>query len=157
MSLSFEEVNILGNLINDTFGKYSTEGEYNSVESGGDPRYGGYSSGFKKCKTPGAVNSVVTKASLSGETLCVTSLCIVNLGMHGQQHQVISDTVNELNQHINAYMKSLKSDFKKKENAGRALKTKEDKNKRTTDVQDINIYSERRQSYIFRRAFFEVS
>ncbi len=157
MALSFEEVNILGNLINDTFGKGSTQTSYNSAEDDGDPRYGGYSAGSKTCKTPGSVNSVVTKASLGGETLCVTSLCIVNLGLHGQQHQVISDTVNELNQYINAYMKSLKSDFKKKENAGRPLKTKEDKNKRTTDVQDINLYSERRQAYIYRRAYFEVS
>ena len=157
MSLSFEEVNILGNLINDTFGKYSTEGEYDSVESGGNPRYGGYSSGSKKCRTPGAVNSVVTKSSMHGSHLTVTSLCIVNLGPHGHQHQVIQDTEKELNQHINAYMKELKKNFKKKENAGRALKTKEDKNKRTTDVQDINFYSERRQAYIYQRATFEVS
>jgi hypothetical protein len=32
----------------------------------------------------------------------------VNLGPHGHQHQVIQDTENELNQHINAYMKDLK-------------------------------------------------
>jgi len=157
MGLSFEEVNILGNLINDTFGKASMQTEYDSAENGGNPSYGGYSAGYKTCKTPGSVNSVVTKASLGGETLCVTSLCIVNLGVHGQQHQVISDTVNELNQHINRYMKDLKKDFKKKEHAGRALKTKEDKNKRSTDVQDLNLYSERRQAYIYRRAYFEVS
>ena len=152
MSLSFEEVNILGNLINDTFGKPSTHTGYGSVEDGGNPRYGGYSS-----SGPGSVNSVVTKSSLQGNHLCVTSLCIVNLGPHGHQHQVIQDTEKELNQHINAYMKDLKKNFKKKEFAGRALKTKEDKNKRTTDVRDINFYSERRQAYIYRRATFEVS
>ena len=157
MSLSFEEVNVLGNLINDTFGKYSTEGEYSSTENGGNPRYGGYSSGSKTCRTPGSVNSVVTKSSLQGESLCVTAICIANLGPHGQQHQVISDTVNELNQHINKYMSALKKDFKKKEFAGRALKTKEDKNKRTTDVKMINHYAEPRQAYIYRRAYFEIS
>ena len=157
MALNFEEVNVLGNLINDTFGKTSTQSGYDSAEDGGNPKYGGYSAGSKTCRTPGAVNSVVTKASLQGDMLCVTALCIVNLGLHGQQHQVISDTVNELNQYINAYMKELKKDFKKKENAGRALKAKEDKDKRTTDVEDINLYSERRQAYMYRRAYFEIS
>ena len=147
MALNFKEVNVLGNLINDSFGKGSTNyGEKN-------PRMGlGY--------TPvgaGNASSVATKASLDGDLLCVTSLCIANLGPHGHQHQVIQDTENELNQHINKYMSSLKNEFKKKENAGRALKTKEDKNRRTTDVQMINHYAETRQAYIYRRAFFEVS
>ena len=149
MALSFEEVNVLGNLINDTFGKYSTRGEYNSDGDDGDLRYGGYSSKSD--------NSVVCKASLQGEQLCVTSMCIKNLGPHGHQHQVIQDTENELNQHINKYMSALKKDFKKKEHAGRALKTKEDKSKRTTDVQMINHYAETRQAYIYRRAYFEIS
>jgi len=149
MALSFEEVNVLGNLINDTFGNYSTQGAYSSAENDGDLRYGGY--------TSKSDNSVVTKASLEGEQLCVTSLCIKNLGPHGHQHKVIQDTENELNQHINAYMKELKKNFKNKENAGRALKTKEDKNKRSTDVQDINFYAETRQAYIYRRAYFEIS
>ena len=149
MSLSFEETNVLGNLINDTFGKYSTQGDYNSSENDGDLRYGGYSSQSD--------NSVVCKASLLGDQLCVTSLCIKNLGPHGHQHQVIQDTENELNQHINKYMSALKKDFKKKEHAGRALKTKEDKSKRTTDVQMINHYAETRQAYIYRRAYFEIN
>ena len=152
MSLSFEEVNILGNLINDTFGKPSTQTGYNSADEGGNLSYGGYASG-----RTGTANTVATKASLQGEMLCVTSLCIVNLGPHGHQHQVIQQTENELNQHINAYMKDLKSRFKKKEYAGRALKTKEDQNKRTTDVQDLNVYAETRKAYVYRRAYFEVS
>ena len=149
MSLNFEEVNVLGNLINDTFGKASTNTGYSSVEDDGNPRYGGYASP--------STSSVATKASLQGEQLCVTALCIKNLGPHGQQHQVIQDTENELNQFINAYMRDLKKDFKKKENAGRALKAKEDKSKRSTDVQDINFYAETRQAYIYRRAYFEIS
>ena len=149
MALSFEEVNVLGNLINDTYGKASTHSEYNSEEDDGNLRYGGYS--------PQSVNSVATKSSLQGEQLCVTALCIKNLGPIGHQHKVIQDTENELNQHINKYMSALKKDFKKKEHAGRALKTKEDKNKRTTDVQMINHYSETRQAYIYRRAYFEIN
>ena len=147
MSLNFEEVNILGNLINDSYGKGSTN-------------YGEKTPGMSLGYTPvgsGHASSVVTKSSLQGEMLCVTSLCIVNLGPHGHQHQVIQQTENELNQHINAYMKKLKSEYKKKENAGRALKTKEDQNKRTTDVQDLNVYAETRKAYVYRRAYFEVS
>ena len=139
MSLSFEEVNILGNLMNDTYGKSSTTSPYPS-------RLGKYDE-----------STVSTKGSLQGDKLCVTSLCIKNLGPHGQQHQVIHDTEGELDQRINKYMSELKKDFKKKEHAGRALKTKEDKSKRSTDVQMINHYAETRQAYIFRRAFFEVS
>jgi len=152
MALSFEEINVLGNLTNDTYGKSSTRSEYDSVEDGGNPGYGGYSAGGT-----GSPSSVATKSSLQGDNLCVTSLCIVNLGPHGYQHQVIQQTENELNSHINGYMKTLKSQFKKKEHAGRALKAKEDKNKRTTDVQMINHYAETRQAYIYRRAYFEIS
>ena len=151
MALNFEEVNVLGNLINDTYGKSSTSTGYNSADAGGDLRYGGYSAGG-----PGTVNSVVTKSSLEGEILCVTSLCIVNLGPHGHQQQVIQKTEDELNQHINAHMKELKKNFKKKEHAGRALKAKEQKDKRTTNVQDINVYAETRKAYIRRSAFFEI-
>jgi hypothetical protein len=88
MALSFEETSVLGNLINDTFGKYSTQGEYSSAEAGGDLRYGGY--------TSQSDNSVVCKASLEGELLCVTSLCIKNLGPHGHQHQVIEEHTSRL-------------------------------------------------------------
>jgi len=133
MSLNFDEVNILGNLINDTFGKPSMSGGY------------------------GIANSVVTKSSLSGEILTVTSLAVINLANLHTQHQEIAKCENELNQHWKAYIKDLKKNFKKKEHAGRALKTKEDQNKRTTDVQDLNVYAETRKAYVYRRAYFEVS
>ena len=54
------------------------------------------------------------------------------------------------------HMKELKKNFKKKEHAGRALKAKEQKDKRTTNVQDINVYAETRKAYIRRSAFFEI-
>ena len=59
MALSFEEVNILGNIINDSFGKSST-------------KYAQY--------TPHDSNtSIVTKSSFEGNILTVVSLEIVNL------------------------------------------------------------------------------
>ena len=158
MALSFEEVNVLGNLINDTYGKGSTnpggDDRTSGVPSYGNSRLGGYN---EPRSSSGSLSTVATKASLQGEMLCVTSLCIVNLGPHGHQHQKIQDTENELNQYINKYMKDLKKDFKKKKFAGRALKTKEDTNRRTTDVQMINHYAETRQAYVYRRAYFEIS
>ena len=139
MSLSFEEVNVLGNIINDTYGKSSTTSPWPS-------KHGDY-----------AASTTSTKASLQGDVLALTSIAVVNLGPIGHQHQVIEKTEKELNQHINAKMKFIKSEFKKKENSGRALKAKEQKDKRTTDVEVINFYAETRQAYIYRRAYFEIS
>jgi hypothetical protein len=149
MSLTFEEVNCLGNIINDTFGKSSTGYDKDQFES----RYGSYSQ-YRQ----GGHDSVVIKASLEGNCLCVTAVGIYNLGPHSHQHQVISTAENELNQHINKKMSFIKNEFKKKEFAGRALKTKELKDKgRPLDIQDLNHYAETRPSYIYRRAYFEVS
>ena len=89
MGLSFEEVNILGNILNDSFGKSSTGYDDDQFESG----YGGYS-----LNRQGGHDSVVVKASLEGNCLCVTAIGIYNLGPHSHQHQVISKAENELNQ-----------------------------------------------------------
>ena len=145
MALSFEEVNVLGNLINDTYGQGSTNYGDSDSTLGGYSKYG-----------PGSASSVVTKASMQGDVLCVTAIAVVNLGPISHQHKIIQDNEAELNQHINAFMRELKKNFKKKENAGRALKAKEQKDKINTEVQDINFYSERRQAYIYRRAYFEI-
>lgn len=148
MGLSFQEVNILGNIINDTFGRSSTgydDGQYEST-------LGGYSSYHQ-----GSHDSVVVKCSLDGDCLCVTAVGIYNLGPHSFQHEVIQRAENELNQYVNKKMKDIKKLFKKKENAGRALKAKELKDRgRPLDIQDLNHYSETRPSYIYRRAYFEV-
>ena len=145
MALSFEEVNVLGNLINDTYGKGSTN--YGEAES----TLGGYTRGG-----PGNSSSVVTKASLQGDNLCVTSIAVVNLGPIGHQHQVIQDTENELNQHIKGYISEVKKSFKKKENAGRALKAKLVKDSEKTSVEMINHYAATRRAYVRRTICFEI-
>ena len=66
MALSFEEVNVLGNLINDTYGKGSTN--YGEADS----TLGGYTQGG-----PGNSSSVVTKASLQGDLPCFTVFSII--------------------------------------------------------------------------------
>jgi len=152
MALSFDEVNILGQILNNTFGKPSTQTGYSSADSGGDPRYGGYTS-----MDIGTASTVVTKGHVSGDSLCITSLAVINLGMHGDQHKNLNNAINELDQHIDKFTKVVKSNFKKKEHAGRALKCKEIKDSRTTDVQDINFYAETRKAYVIRKAYFEIS
>jgi hypothetical protein len=149
MGLSFEEVNVLGSIINDTFGKASTGYDDEQYES----TLGGYSA-----YNQGSHDSIVVKCSLDGDCLCLTAVGIYNLGPHSHQHKVISDAENELNQYLNKKLKDIKNTFKKKEAAGRALKTKEIKDMgRPLDIQDLNHYAETRPSYIYRRAYFEVS
>jgi hypothetical protein len=151
MSLSFEEINILGNITNDTFGKPSTQTGYSSVEYGGDPAYGGYAR-----YSTGTANSVATKASFAGNIMHVTSLAIINLGPIGMQHQEIAKCENELNQHIKKYISEVKKQFKKKENAGRALKVKQVKDSEITDIDMINHYASTRRAYVKRTICFEI-
>ena len=145
MALSFEEMNILGNLVNDTYGIPSTQTGY------GDPKLGGYTAGGT-----GTVNSVVTKSSFDGNVMHVTSLAIINLGPIGMQHQEIAKCENELNQHIKAYVSDLKKRFKKKEYAGRALKAKQVKDSEKTSVEMINHYAATRRAYVRRTICFEI-
>jgi len=142
MPLNFEEVNVLGNIINDTYGKGSTNyGE-------GGSRYTSYG--------PGTHSSVVTKSALHGETLTVTSLSVINLSHIQTQHQEIAKCENELNQHVKKYIANVKKEFKKKENAGRALKCKQLKETERTNVEIISPYAENRRAIVRRSVDFEV-
>ena len=142
MALSFEEMNILGNITNDSYGKHSTQGGY------GESALGGYSTGV--------ANSVATKVSFDGNVMHITSLAIVNLGPIGMQHQEIAKCENELNQHIKKYLSEIKKEFKKKENAGRALKAKLVKDSEKTGVEMINHYAATRRAYVRRTICFEI-
>jgi hypothetical protein len=143
MALSFKETNILGDITNDTYGKSSTGSSY------GEPRLGGYSAS--------STSSVATKASLEGNVMHITSLAIINLGPIGMQHQEISKCENELNQYIKKYLSEVKKEFKKKENAGRALKTKIVKDSEKTNVEMINHYASNRRAYVRRTICFEIN
>ena len=145
MALSFQEINILGNIINDTYGKGSTnygEGESRFTIAG-----------------PGNHSSTVTKASLHGSILTVTSLSVINLTSPSTQHQQIASCENELNQHVKKYVSNIKKEFKKKEKdggAGRALKCKQIKNSERNDVEMINHYNANRPAIVRRSIDFEV-
>ena len=148
MSLNFEEINILGNIINDTFGKGSTNYEDGISTMGGYTRKG-----------VGQPSSVVTKSALSGNILTVTSLSIINLTSPSTQHQQIVNCENELNQYVKKYITNIKKEFKKKEKdggAGRALKCKQVKNSERNSVEMINHYNENRPAIVRRSIDFEV-
>lgn len=145
MTLSFKEVNVLGNIINDTYGKGSTnygEGESRYTQAG-----------------PGNHSSTVTKASLQGSTLTVTALSVINLTSPSTQHQQIASCENELNQHIKKFISNVKKEFKRKEKdggAGRALKCKQIKNSERNSVEMINHYNANRPAIVRRLIDFEV-
>ena len=151
MALNFEEVNILGNIINDTWGKPSTQTGYSSAERGGNPAYGGYAGGGT-----GTANTVATKSTLQGEMLVVTSLAVINLANLHTQHQEIAKVENELNQHIKAYIAEVKKTFKKKEHAGRELKCTQVKDSERNSVEMLNHYQENRRAIVRRSITFKV-
>ena len=95
MALNFNEINVLGNIINDTYGKGST----NYGEGGSRYTVAG----------PGGHSSVVTKSSLQGSILTVTSLSVINLTSPSTQHQEIAKAENELNQHVKKYISNVKT------------------------------------------------
>ena len=86
MSLSFEELNILGNITNDSYGRGSTDSYDYKPRLGGGVRV--------------SDSSVVVKSSIDGDIMHVTALTIINLGHIGMQHQEIAKCENELNQYI---------------------------------------------------------
>ena len=142
MALSFEEINILGNITDDTFGRGSTNyGE-------GENRYTPVGAGHQ--------SSVVTKSSHQGDILTVTSLAVINLSHIQTQHQEIAKCENELNQHIKKYVSNIKKEFKKKEHAGRALKCTQVKNSERNSVEIISPYAENRRAIVRRSIDFEV-
>ena len=88
--------------------------------------------------------------------MTVTSLSVINLSHIHTQHQEIAKCENELNQHIKKYISDVKKEFKKKENAGRALKCKQIKDSERNSVEMLNHYSENRRAIVRRSIDFEV-
>jgi hypothetical protein len=127
MGLNFNEVNVLGQIINDSWGGASTAADNNTS---------------------------VVKISLQGEIMIVTALCIVNLLDPGQQHKQIASVENDHDQLIKKRIAEIKKEFKSA--AGRALKCKQVKNSEDTNVEIINHYAATRSSYVRRTIKFEI-
>ena len=92
--LSSEEVNILGNIINTTFGKSSTP----------------------------VSPTVSIKSSLSGDTMLVKYTTVIYLASERNLRDQVRRFEDESVKHINQYIKNCKKDFK--DMSGRALKIK---------------------------------
>lgn len=93
--MNFNEYNILGTIINDTFGQ-----TYESV--------------------PGTFKTVAR--IMSEDKLKITSMSVVNLLNREHMHKASKDAEDTLLKATNEFLKKIKADFKKA--AGRALKVK---------------------------------
>ena len=112
MSLNFEEINILGNIIDDTWGRSNDE-------------IGG---AFKLL------------AKITGENrLRITCMIVVNL-LNRQEMQVeATKAYEQMNKSCNEYLKEIKKQFKAQ--SGRAIKSKELGHDQSVELIDMSAYS----------------
>ena len=112
MSLNFEEVNIIGNICNDGWGRSRDE-------------------------TAGAFK--ITGKLTGEDSLQVTCMIVVNLLNRQEMQSAASQAHEQLDKSCNEFLKQLKSDFKS--HAGRALKTKQGGISRSVELLDMSAYS----------------
>ena len=130
MSLDMKDYNILGSVINTTYGKSSQS-----------PKH--------------AVFNV--SASISGDILTLTCLTVVNLADITMMDNEVKKCERECNQVINQRVSQIKKDFKAE--AKRALKLKKIKGADDTSTELVGYYSPyspKRTAYIRRKIDFEV-
>jgi len=110
--VDFKEYNILGTIINDTFGQ--------SYET-----------------TPGNFKTV---AKILGEDrFKITSMCVVNLLNRNNMQKAAKEAEEQLIKATNEYLKKIKADFKKM--SGRALKTKKGEHDLSVELLTMSGYS----------------
>ena len=133
--MNFEEVNILGNIINDTYGKASTS-------SGGYPHSGDA--------------TVAIKKSLENNVLKIMAISVINTIDEYHMRTEVDKCEDQLNQHIDKELARIKKEFKGE--AGRALKAKQIKDSEQTSVEIINhsAYNAKRSAYVRRFVHFEI-
>ena len=127
MSMENELINILGNIINDTWGK-----AYNST-----------SSEYK-----------VSAQIVSENKLKVTCFAITNLLNRQHMHQETKKSYDQLDKACNEYVKSIKSDFKLR--AGRALKIKELSKDHSAELTNYNPHNPKGTALIRCVYYFEI-
>ncbi len=125
--LSFKEVNILAQILNDTFGVGST----------------------------GTNATSAIKASLEDEILSVMGIEVINLVDFRHSEVESKKSADQLDQRIDAFIREMKKSFK--EEAGRALKCNQIKGSENTELEIINYsaYSSKRSAYVRRRINFK--
>lgn len=124
--LDFNDVNVLGQILNDTFGMAST--------------------------TTNATSAI--KASMSDHIISVMGIEIINLIDHRVATEESKKCADQLDQRIDAFIREVKKSFKEK--SGKTLKCKLVKGSESTDVELINYsaYSPKRSAYVRRRMNF---
>lgn len=126
--MDFKEYNILGTIINDTFGQ--------TYEA-----------------SPGNFKTV---AKILGEDrLKITSMCVVNLLNRENMHKASKDAEDQLVKATNEFLKKVKADFKKA--AGRALKTKKEDHDLSVELLTMSGYSGKGTALIRTVCNFSIS
>lgn len=122
-----EEYNILGTVIDDTFGKTTgTDGSFKCI------------------------------AKISKEnTLTVTCMIVVNLLNREEMRSEAKRSEDQLNKLCNAYMKRVKESFKGQ--AGRALKAKQVSNDVSVELINMSSYSPKGTSLVRQVTVFDIS
>jgi len=112
--MNFEEINILGNILNDTWG--------NSNENSG--------AAFK------VVGKITGKNQMT-----ITCFCVVNLLNREEMQREVDKSYDQLNKACNEYLKQVKKDFSKV--GGRALKTKDLGSTPSAELINMSGYSQK--------------
>lgn len=118
--LSFEESNILGNILNDTWGKYSTP----------------------------VSPTISIKASLQGDTMTVKYTTVVYLASDRNLRDQVSKCEQDSAKLCSDYIKMVKKNFK--DAAGRALKISEKDTNDSVEVITTSPHSPRKTAYYRR-------
>ena len=126
--MNFQDYNTLSTVINDTFGK--------SYES---------KPGTLKCSV-----QIVGEGKLK-----MTAISVVNLLTRSNMQLASRESEAELQKLTNECLKRIKKDFK--EQAGRALKTKELSNDMSVELINMNSYSDKGTALVRQVHMFEIS
>lgn len=81
--MTFNEINVLGNIVNTTFGKSSSPDGSNSI-----------------------------KCDLAGDVLTLKYTCVVHFGSESSLREQVGVYKEEAQQKLSAYLKNIKSEFK---------------------------------------------
>tara|TARA_B100000700_G_scaffold321715_1_gene421577 strand:- start:7854 stop:8240 length:387 start_codon:yes stop_codon:yes gene_type:complete len=126
--LSVQDIHVLGQILNSTYGKSSTLSPVASV----------------KCSLYGS----------DPNRLCVDYTSIVTFASESSMRDQKKAFENESTQATNNKMKEVKKDFK--EAAGRSLKTKQLTSEDSIEVINASPHSPRKTAYYRRKTLFEV-
>ena len=126
--LTMQDIHVLGQILNTTYGKSSTLSPSTSV----------------KCKLYGS----------EPVKLCVDYTSVVTFASESSMRDQKKVFENESNQATNNKMKSIKKEFK--EAAGRSLKTKQTISDDSIEVISASSHSPRKTAYYRRKTIFEV-